>query len=56
MRKPTPATIIALASLFVALGGVGVAATGGNFILGQSRQAPLSDQRSCRPPSWSQPS
>jgi hypothetical protein len=39
MRKPAPAMIVALLSLFVALGGVGVAATGGNFILGQSNSA-----------------
>jgi hypothetical protein len=39
MRKPSPAMIVALAALFVALGGVGVAATGGNFILGQSNTA-----------------
>ena len=31
--------LVALAALFVALGGVGVAATGGNFILGQSNAA-----------------
>jgi hypothetical protein len=39
MRKPSPATIVALAALFIALGGVGVAATGGNFILGHSNSA-----------------
>jgi hypothetical protein len=39
MRKPPPAMIVALAALFVALGGVGVASTGGNFILGQSNSA-----------------
>jgi hypothetical protein len=39
MRKPSPAMIVALFALFVALGGVGVAATGGNFILGQSNSA-----------------
>jgi hypothetical protein len=39
MHKPSPALIVALLSLFVALGGVGVAATGGNFILGQSNTA-----------------
>jgi hypothetical protein len=39
MRKPSPATVIALVALFVALGGVGVAATGGNFILGQANSA-----------------
>ena len=39
MRKPSPAMLVALLALFVALGGVGVAATGGNFILGQSNSA-----------------
>lgn len=39
MRKPSPAMLVALAALFVALGGVGVAATGGNFILGNSNTA-----------------
>ena len=39
MRKPSPATIIATVALFVALGGAGMAATGGNFILGQSNSA-----------------
>jgi hypothetical protein len=39
MRKPSPATVIATVALFVALGGVGVAATGGNFILGASNTA-----------------
>jgi hypothetical protein len=39
MRKPSPAMVVALAALFVALGGVGVAATGGNFILGHSNTA-----------------
>lgn len=35
MRKPSAATVIATVALFVALSGVGVAATGGNFILGK---------------------
>jgi hypothetical protein len=39
MRKPSPAMIVALLALFVALGGVGVAATGGNFLLGQPNTA-----------------
>ena len=39
MRKPSPALLVAVLALFVALGGVGVAATGGNFILGQSNSA-----------------
>lgn len=34
MRKPSASMVVAGAALFVALGGVGVAATGGNFILG----------------------
>jgi hypothetical protein len=36
MRMPSPATVIAMVALFVALGGVGVAAAGGNFILGRA--------------------
>src|SRR5262249_2656913 len=39
MRKPSPATIIATVALFVALGGAGMAATGGTFILGQTNTA-----------------
>src|SRR6266571_775641 len=39
MRVPSPSMVVALVALFVALGGVGVAATGGNFILGQSNSA-----------------
>jgi hypothetical protein len=35
MRKPSPATVIALVALFVALGGVGIAADGQNLILGK---------------------
>jgi hypothetical protein len=38
-RHLSPATVIALLALFVALAGTGVAATGGNFILGQSNSA-----------------
>jgi Chaperone of endosialidase len=38
-RRPSPALIVALLALFVALGGAGVAATGGNFILGASNTA-----------------
>jgi hypothetical protein len=37
--KPSPALVISLLALFVALGGAGMAATGGNFILGQSNTA-----------------
>jgi hypothetical protein len=36
MRKPSPATVIALVALFVALGGVGIAANGQSLILGKS--------------------
>jgi hypothetical protein len=39
MRKPSPAMIVALLGVFLGLGGVGVAATGGNFILGQPNTA-----------------
>jgi hypothetical protein len=39
LRKPSPATVIAMVALFVALGGLGVAATGGNFILGRQNTA-----------------
>ena len=39
MRKPSPSMIVALLALFIAMGGAGVAATGGNFILGQSNTA-----------------
>jgi hypothetical protein len=35
----SPATAIALVALFIALGGVGIAANGGNFILGQNNKA-----------------
>jgi hypothetical protein len=38
-HRPSPAMVVALLALLVALGGVGVAATGGNFILGQSNGA-----------------
>ena len=41
MRKPSPAMIVALVALFVALSGVGVAANGGSFILGHSNSATL---------------
>ena len=39
MRRPSPALVISLLALFVALGGVGVAATGGSFVLGQTNTA-----------------
>jgi hypothetical protein len=39
MRKPSPAMIVALLGVFLGLGGVGIAATGGNFILGQANTA-----------------
>jgi hypothetical protein len=38
-HRPSPAMVVASAALFVALGGVGIAATGGNFILGQPNSA-----------------
>jgi hypothetical protein len=38
-RRPSAAMIVAMIALFVALSGVGVAATGGNFILGQTNSA-----------------
>jgi hypothetical protein len=38
-KRPSPALVISLLALFVSLGGLGVAATGGNFILGQSNSA-----------------
>jgi len=39
IRRPSPAMAVALLALFVALGGVGYSATGGNFILGQTNTA-----------------
>ncbi len=39
MRKPSPPMIVALLALFVSLSGIGVAATGGNFILGELNTA-----------------
>lgn len=39
LSKPSPAMIVALVGVFLGLGGVGVAATGGNFILGQPNTA-----------------
>src|SRR5579871_3718961 len=41
MHKPSPSMIVALVALFVALSGVGVAANGGNFILGHANSATL---------------
>ena len=41
MRKPSPSMIVALVALFLALSGVGVAANGGNFILGHTNSASL---------------
>jgi hypothetical protein len=35
MRKPSPALIVAVLALFVALGGVGIAANGGSLVLGK---------------------
>jgi len=39
MRKPSPTMLVASAALFIALGGAGMAATGGTFILGQQNTA-----------------
>ena len=39
MRKLSPALVISIIALFVALGGAGMAATGGNFILGKANSA-----------------
>src|SRR6266404_5868732 len=38
-HRPSPAFVISLVSLFVALGGTTYAATGGNFILGKANTA-----------------
>lgn len=38
-RRPSPALVISLIALFVALGGTTYAATGGNFVLGQANTA-----------------
>src|SRR5437016_4421778 len=38
-HRPAPATVISIAALFVALGGVGYAATGGSFLLGKPNSA-----------------
>jgi hypothetical protein len=46
MRKPSPALVIAVLALFVALGGASWAATGGNFILGQGNTASSSSSLS----------
>jgi hypothetical protein len=39
MRRPSPATLIALVALFFSMSGVAYAATGGNFILGKANSA-----------------
>jgi len=38
-RRPSPATVISAAALFISLGGAGYAATGGTFILGHANSA-----------------
>jgi hypothetical protein len=38
-RRPAPGTIMGGLALFISLGGIGYAATGGSFILGQSNTA-----------------
>lgn len=39
ISRPSPAMAVALLALFLSLGGVGIAATGGGFILGHSNKA-----------------
>jgi len=39
MRRFSPATVISVVALFIAMSGTAVAATGGNFILGKSNTA-----------------
>src|SRR5215216_5624356 len=39
LRRPSHGTLVAYVALFIALGGTTYAATGGNFILGQSNTA-----------------
>ena len=39
MRRPTPATAIALVALFFSMSGVAYAATGGTFVLGKANSA-----------------
>jgi hypothetical protein len=39
MRRPTPATAIALVALFFSMSGVAYAATGGDFVLGKANSA-----------------
>jgi hypothetical protein len=38
-KRPSPALVLSILALFVSLSGLGVAATGGNFILGASNTA-----------------
>jgi hypothetical protein len=38
-KRPSPALVLSALALFVSLSGLGIAATGGNFILGQSNTA-----------------
>ena len=46
LHRPSPAMVVALIALFVALGGTTLAATGGNFILGKSNSASTATQLS----------
>ncbi len=46
LHRPSPAMVVALIALFVALGGTALAATGGNFILGKSNSASTATQLS----------
>ena len=41
MRKPSPSMIVASVALFVALSGAGIAANGGDFLLGRANTASL---------------
>src|SRR3954454_9990635 len=45
-RRPAPGTVMGAVALFISLSGVAYAATGGNFILGQSNTASSSTQLS----------
>jgi hypothetical protein len=49
MRKPTPAMVVALAALFVALGGVGIAANGQSLILGSTNNSATAQTRLAAP-------
>ena len=46
LHRPSPAMVVAVIALFVALAGTTLAATGGNFILGKSNSASTATQLS----------